>query len=220
MSSASLYDFNPRATGHYEARLWKAYYDRDWPLALVLVFQLLRSQFHLSPLQAVAAAYYSVRAALAWAPHVNDPQRVRALLICFYAVLRAATQSQFNPVAAGTAELEYWTVHRRFDGHIDQPELADALSAIASVVYTLPRASAYPAGVARARACDLVDAITGGRQAPTRDAWAAVEHALQEAYSLLRREVVSRRPAACATGRERMTVSHMTREIVERRDHA
>jgi len=41
MSKATLYDFNPRNTGLYEAHLWKAYYDRDWPLALLPVYRML-----------------------------------------------------------------------------------------------------------------------------------------------------------------------------------
>ncbi len=93
-----LYDFNPRNMGLYEANVWKAYYDRDWPLALALVYRMLRSQFNLRPLQGVFATYYSVRAAVAWTPRDHDPEKVRALLRRFYGVLRAATG---NPDVSG-----------------------------------------------------------------------------------------------------------------------
>ena len=86
-------------------------------------------------------------------------------------------------------------MHRRLDGQTDRPELREALTQLAAVVYNLPVARARPAGAARAHACDLVDAITAGRQAPTREAWAAVETALREAYSRLREEVTSQHQA-------------------------
>jgi hypothetical protein len=191
----SLYDFNPRNTGLLEAQLWKAYYERNWPLALFLVFRLLHSQFNLSALQAAQATYYSVRAALVWAPRVNDPERVRALLTRFYTVLRDATGGHFDPAAAGAAEFEYWAVHRRLDGQTDQSELREALTRVAAEVYNLPVARARLLGAARAHACDLVDAITAGHQAPTREAWAGVATALREAYSRLREEATSRHQA-------------------------
>lgn len=185
MSKATLYDFNPRNTGLYEARLWKAYYDRDWPLALLLVYRMLRSQFNLSPPRAAMATYYTIRAAIAWAPRDNSPEEARALLRRFYAVLRNATGATFDPNAAGDAELEYWAVHRRFDGEKGRPELIDALTHIAVIVYNLSAAEARPAGVARAHAADLVDDITAGRQAATAEAWAAIAFELRRAYSLL-----------------------------------
>jgi len=181
----SLYDFNPRNTGLYEAHVWKAYYDRDWPLALLLVYRMLRSQFNLGPLQGACATYYSVRAAVAWAPRDHDTAKVRALLRRFYGVLRNATRTPFDAAAAGDAELEYWVVHRQFDGEKGRPELIDANTRIAATVYSLSFAQARPAGVARAHAADLVDDITGGRQAPTPEAWATVAAALRSAYTLL-----------------------------------
>lgn len=133
----SLYDFNPRNTGLYEANVWKAYYDRDWLLALALVYRMLRSQFNLGPLQGVLATYYSVRAAVAWAPRDHDTEKVRALLRRFYDVLRVATGAPFDAAAAGDAELEYWVVHRRLDGEKGRPELIDANTRIAAEVYSL-----------------------------------------------------------------------------------
>ncbi len=181
----SLYDFNPRNTGLYEAHVWKAYYDRDWPLALLLVYRMLRSQFNLGPLHGARATYYSVRAAVAWAPRDHDTTKVRALLRRFYGVLRHATGAPFDAATAGDAELDYWVVHRQFDGEKGRPELIDANTRIAATVYSLSFAQARPAGVARAHAADLVDDITGGRQAPTPEAWATVAAALRSAYTLL-----------------------------------
>lgn len=188
MKRGSLYGFNPRNTGLYEARLWKAYYDRRWPTALLLLFRLLRSQFSLDALSAARAAFWGILAAVAWAPRTNDRARVQRFLTRFYAVLRDATNAPFDPSAAGAAEFNYWVVHRELDGQTGRPELADALTRIAVVVYNLPAAGVHAAGVARAEACDLVDAITAGQQLSTRSAWSAIEEALRRAYTILRDE--------------------------------
>ncbi len=100
-------------------------------------------------------------------------------------VLRAATDAPFDADAAGDAELEYWVVHRRFDGEKGRPELIDANTRIAAEVYSLPFTQAQPAGVARSHAADLVDDITAGRQEPTAEAWATIAAELRRAYSLL-----------------------------------
>jgi hypothetical protein len=64
MNQASLSTFNPRNTGLYEALVWKAYYDRRWQLALLLLFRMLRSQFSLTPMQALWAASWATVAGL------------------------------------------------------------------------------------------------------------------------------------------------------------
>lgn len=186
MRKGTLYDFNQRNTGLYEARLWKAYYDRRWPLVLALLLRLLRSQFYLGPLYALRAAYWYLRAAVIFAPPDHDDAAVRRLLQRCYAVLRAGSDGRFDPDAAGAAEHDYWVVHRRLAGHKDSSELITALTALAAEVYGLSMEQARPSAVERARACDLVDDITGGRQAPTHAAWAAIEETLRRSYTLLR----------------------------------
>jgi hypothetical protein len=98
------------------------------------------------------------------------------LLARFYRGLRTATAA---------AELHYWTVHRTLAGQVGAPELENALAGIVTAIYHLPRQRAMPSAIARARACDLVDAITGGRKSPTAEHWRAVVAALQDAYGLL-----------------------------------
>lgn len=186
MNKGSLYDFNARNTGLYEARLWKAYYDRRWLLALSLLFRLLRSQFNLGLAYALRATYWGIRAAIVFAPKEHDDEAVRHLLRRFYAVVHAGCAGRFDPHAAGDAELDYWVVHRRLAGQQGTPALVRSLAVLTARVYDLPLERAEPAAVERARACDLVDDITGGQQAPTRDAWAAVEIALCRSYTLLR----------------------------------
>lgn len=193
-----LYRFSARNTGLYEAQLWKAYYSHRWLAALVYLYRVLHSQFSLDAFSAAQAALWGIRAALAWKPRDNDPERVRQALVRFYSVLQEATGGSFDPRAAGKAEFTYWVVHRELDGQPGSPQLADALAAIAAAVYGLPMERAHPAGWARARACDLVDAITAGVRPATPEAWAEVENSLREAYSLVQVEIAaeSRSPAS------------------------
>jgi hypothetical protein len=181
----SLYNFSPRNTALYEARLWQAYYDHDWPRSMFLLFRLLRSQFGLSVPQALREAYLGILAGLIWKPVDHDTARVGRLLVRFYRGVRRATKADFDPAAAGAAELDYWVIHRELSGRDDSPELVESLARISIAVYGLTRECAVPAAIPRAHACDLVDAITAGRSPATAENWAAITASLRQAYSLL-----------------------------------
>jgi hypothetical protein len=185
MAVEALCAFNPRNTGLYEAEVWRAYYDRKWIKTLALSFQLLRSQFSLKPPAAARATFLAVRAAKAWAPVDHDRSAVGAMLDRFYEVLRRGTGADFDPHAAGAAELEYWAVHRDLSGQPGTAELIASLAAISVQVYGLTFEEARPAAVARARACDLVDEITAKKVAPTEERWSAIRETLYESYRLL-----------------------------------
>jgi len=103
-------------------------------------------------------------------------------------VLRDTTSSDFNPDAAGDAELEYWVVHRRFDGEKGRPELIDALTRIAVIVYGLSAAEARPAGAARAHAAD-----TWSTTSPS------VVRRLQPKHGQLSRSSCAARTVSCMT---------------------
>jgi hypothetical protein len=187
----SLYTFNPRNTGLYEARLWKAYYDCKWAQALVLLFRLMRSQFGLSPLDAARATIWGIRASIIFAPAEHDEKAVLQALERFYIVVRSGSDGRFEPRAAAAAELDYWIVHRRLAGQKGTAGLKDSLAGLAACVYGLSPAQTHPSAALRAHACDLVDDITGGRQAPTHAAWSAIEDTLRRSYTLLRLELES-----------------------------
>lgn len=182
---ASLYSFSPRNTALYEARLWEAYYDRQWFRSLLLLFRLLRSQFGLSVPQALRGASWGILAALIWKPADHDTARVGRLLSRFYQGVQQATRGDFDPAVAAAAELEYWAIHRELAGQDGSPALVDALARITMAVYGLSRECAIAAAIPRARACDLVDAITAGREAASAERWAAIAASLFQAYDLL-----------------------------------
>jgi hypothetical protein len=185
MQRGSLTAFSPRNTGLFEARLWQAYYDHNWPLALLLLYRLMRSQFGLTITQALQATSWGILAAIVWMPVNHNSARVRRLLTRFYRVVREATEAGFDPEAAGAAELHYWAVHRNLSGQRGSPELVAALAGVATALYGLEHEQALPSAVERAHACDLVDAITAGEQASTPDAWASIAASLRRSYTLL-----------------------------------
>jgi hypothetical protein len=181
----SLYDFSPRNTALYEARLWQAYYDHNWPRSLALLFRLLRSQFGLSVPRALRGAYWGILAGVIWKPVDHDTARVGRLLVRFYREVRRTGGADFDPAAVGAAELDYWVIHRALSGQDGSPELVEALAGITTAMYGLTRECAVAAAIPRAHACDLVDAITAGHQPPTVENWAAITGSLRQAYSLL-----------------------------------
>jgi hypothetical protein len=189
----SLYSFSPRNTALYEARLWQAYYDHDRPRSMFLLFRLLRSQFGLSAPRALREAYWGILAGLIWKPVDHDTARVGRLLVRFYRGVRRATRADFDPAAAGAAELDYWVIHRELSGQEGSPELVEALARITMAVYGLTRECAVSAAVPRAHACDLVDAITAGHSPATAENWEAITASLRQAYGVLHAALQDRR---------------------------
>src|SRR5690349_3928611 len=102
---------NPERLAYLEAAIWRSYYDRRWLRVLGLTLQLVHEQFHLSWPRAVQAAYYTTRAALAWAPLEHDLQKVRRYLERFYRATHAK-----DPAGVAELELRYWVVHRDLSG--------------------------------------------------------------------------------------------------------
>ncbi len=197
----SLFAFNPRNTGLFEAQLWRAYYDRNWPRALVLLFRLVRSQFDLSVVDALRAMRLGIQAAIVFAPVEHDDAAVRALLDRFYRVVARATGNTFEPQQVAEAEFNYWDVHRRLAGRPGSQALIDALAAIQTAVYGLSAADGQTAAAERALACDLVDDITGKRVAPTRERWLEIARTLQRSYTHLREAIRQERPPGLAIRR-------------------
>jgi hypothetical protein len=155
----------------------------------LFLYRLVRSQLGLPPLAALRAVRHGAKAAVAFAPARNDPETARLELRRFYAIARQATGLPFDPAAAGDAELEYWVVHRQIVGHTDRARLVEVLARIPAAIYAVPVELLMPSATERERAVDLVDRITGGRQASTDDAWQEIAATLGRSHRLLQEAV-------------------------------
>jgi len=180
--------FDPIRLAYLETAIWRAYYDRAWPLVLGLTVQLAHEQFGLSWPRSIQAAYYTTRASIVWAPVRHDVDAVGWWLERFYTLAREHGRGfSFDPKRVADLELRYWIVHRDLAG---QPEsakgpLEDSLAELHSALFGLPLEACRASGVARARAADAVDLITGHRSTDVDLDWARVERHLRDAYTSL-----------------------------------
>src|SRR5207244_736703 len=104
--------FDPERMAYLETEGWRAYYDRKWLRAFLLLATLCREQFRLTYLSSLRAAYFATRASLAFAPRRNRPGLARAYLLKFYRLARPALDLDFDPERVADLELRYWVVHR------------------------------------------------------------------------------------------------------------
>jgi hypothetical protein len=124
----------------------------------------------------------------------NDPNRARACMRRFYALVKLTYGEPASPAKAAELEVDWWRVHREGQ-HRDHPhpiddaapaeELVQSLTRLYCYLYREPEAALRPAAVHRARAMDLSDEwIRQGHRPDSR--LLPLEHAaLVRAYAAL-----------------------------------
>jgi hypothetical protein len=180
----SLRDFDPHAVARLETDMWRSYYDHH---SLALFFELTRllhSQYHLSVTRSFLAAYHAAHAAVVFQPGKNRQDYERALpdIDAYWSLIRAGSESPFNPHRVAQLELEWWIVHRQ-RARRQSGDLVESLAALQAEIYRLPIALFKEHAQARADAMTLCDQRTASNGATDAD-WIGI-------YNLLDRSWVS-----------------------------
>ncbi|HEY1237058.1 MAG TPA: hypothetical protein VGE91_01890 [Solirubrobacterales bacterium] len=148
--------FDPVRVGELECTAWVAYYRRRWPAFLRAAFGLTRESFGLSWAATLRGGWWVLRANQVWAPYPdNEPDRARSYMRRFYELVRDHSGEDIDPTEAARLEVEWWRAHRELqhDGdRIDDRELVEALAALYSYVYSVPRDAVLVAAEERALA--------------------------------------------------------------------
>ena len=136
--------FDPVRVGALECDAWVAYYRRRWPAFLRAAFGLTRESFGLSRPATLRGGWWVLRANQVWAPYPdNDPDGARGYMERFYRLVVDRSGEDFDSVEAARLEVEWWRAHRELqhdeDGEGDGHKLVDALTALYSYVYSVPR---------------------------------------------------------------------------------
>lgn len=172
----AAFKFDPDRIAAAEARMWKAYYDRNIQQVGFELIEVLLEQFHLSFPDALAVAADLSSAALAFQSTRGDyPTQVLPGLKSAYGRLKDLTQDTWDAEAAARAELGWW-VKRRTPGHNNPEEVGRSIAHLYKILYGKSNKDIERAGLLRARAASLRD--TG------RD-WPKVQSLLQESYRSL-----------------------------------
>jgi hypothetical protein len=184
--------FDPDRIAYFETAGWRAYYDRAWLKLLKLIVQLSQQQFNIPFPLSLLAAYYIVRASLAWVPLDHDEALVRRYYERFYRLARRFSGLRFDPARVGALELRYTDDHRRLVGNPDKTAFLQTMSELHAALFGLDLEAARESARWRVEACNVVDTITGQTSSdPERD-WRLVEEHLRRCY----RDVVARMGSA------------------------
>jgi len=185
--------FDPVRLGSYEAEAWVAYYQRRWGTFLRASLGPVREGFGLPWPATLRGAWYVLRANQAWAPYPdNDPNRARAYMRRFYALVTRHHGETFDLDEAARREVEWWRVHRDLQHESvehGQDDLTAALAILYAHVYGVPADRVRAAAAHRAEAMKISDAWVEAGSDATSPAIAAERDELVKGYALLRAAV-------------------------------
>jgi len=156
-----LRSFDPRKLGDLEYKAWVGYYLRDWRQVLSASVGLVRAGFGMDWIRTLHGAWLVLRANQVWAPYPdNDPDKARALMRRFYALVKLSHGKPANPAKAAELEVDWWRAHREKQHRVgpgDDDDLVESLTRLYCYLYGEPEAEVRPAAVHRAHAMDLSD---------------------------------------------------------------
>lgn len=183
--------FDPRAVGHAEMQMWRAYYERT-PLQLSTGLVLNASwDFGFSPYDSARLGYQAGMAARTFQRSHSRAEAEAALpaLQHYYEILRLATHGSFDPAHAAALELEWWQLRREY---AYPEEYAPAVGAAAAYLYGVNPAAVHDYAALRADAMHLRDSHSRDM---TDAEWTQIEALLVRAYTSLRDNVRPQPPS-------------------------
>lgn len=108
-----LRTFDPVRLADLEYRAWVGYYLRRWPQVLIASVGLVQAGFGMDWYLTLHGAWLVLRANQLWAPYPgNDPNRARACMRRFYALVKLTYGEPASPAKAAELEVDWWRVHR------------------------------------------------------------------------------------------------------------
>ncbi len=155
-----LRSFDPVRLADLEYRAWVGYYLRNWPQVLMASFGLVRMGFGMDWYRTLHGAWLALRAIQLWAPFPdNHPNRARAYMRRFYALVRLTYGEPVNPARAAELEVDWWRVHReaQYGLGASHDDLVESITRLYCYLYGEPEAELRPAAMHRAKAMELSD---------------------------------------------------------------
>jgi hypothetical protein len=192
------FHFNPDRIAYFEAHGWRAYYDRDWGLLLRLLIGMNQEQFRIPFPLSILAAYYVVRASIAWVPVDHDEATVRAYYEKFYRMAARYSGLRFDPVRVGELELRYNDDHRRLVGQADKTPFIETMVQLHSTTFGIAPEQARESAELRVLANNTVDKITGKTSTDVEGDWRRLEEYLRQCYRSIDQALAARKAATPA----------------------
>ena len=184
-------EFDPDEVARLETAMWRSYYEKQRVRLFNQMTELLRSQYHMTPVKSNLVAYYAANAAFVFKEGKERSDYEKALpdLIKFYSAVRKMSDIPFDVDRAAQLELEWWIIHRQRAQHAPG-DLDRALAALQAELYRVPVDRVMEHGRLRAEAMTIRDTkaeTTGG----TEEDWAKINDLLRQSWRSLAQAVKS-----------------------------
>ena len=185
----SLREFDSDEVARLETAMWRSYYEKQRVRLFNEATELLRTQYHLTPVKSNVVAYYAANAAFVFKEGKQRSDYEKALpdLIKFYNYLHNMSDIDFDVYKVSKLELEWWIIHRERESHAPG-DLARALAELQAAIYDLPVERVMEHGRLRAEAMTIRD--TKAEQGGVTEAdWAKINDLLRQSWGSLAQAV-------------------------------
>lgn len=187
----NLREFDPDEVARLETAMWRSYYEKQRVSLFNQMTELLRKQYHMTPVKSNVVAYYAANAAFVFKEGKQRSDYEKALpdLIKFYSYIHNMSDIDFDVYKVSKLELEWWIIHRQRAEHAPG-DLDRALAELQAAIYNVPVERLMEHGRLRAEAMTIRDtkAEQGG---VTEEDWARINELLRQSWRSLAQAVKS-----------------------------
>jgi hypothetical protein len=180
-----LREFDSDEVARLETAMWRSYYEKQRVRLFNEATELLRTQYHMTPVKSNLVAYYAANAAFVFkeGKQRSDCEKALPDLIKFYSYLHNMSDIDFDVYKVAKLELEWWIVHRERAKHAPG-DLDRALAELQSAIYNVPVEKLMEHGRLRAEAMTIRD--TKAEQGGVTEAdWARINELLRQSWRSL-----------------------------------
>src|SRR5207249_2578359 len=178
-------EFDPDEVAHLETAMWRSYYEKQRVRLFNQMTELLRTQYHMTPVKSNLVAYYAANAAFVFKEGKQRSDYEKALpdLIKFYNYIHNMSDINFDVYKVSKLELEWWIIHRQRAQHAPG-DLERALADLQAAIYNVPVERLMEHGRLRAQAMTIRD--TKAEQGGVTEAdWARINELLRGSWRSL-----------------------------------
>ena len=182
---AKLREFDSNEVARLETAMWRSYYEKQRVRLFNEATELLRTQYHMTPVKSNLVAYYAANAAFVFKEGKQRSDYEKALpdLIKFYSYLHNMSDIDFDVYKVAKLELEWWIIHRERAKHAPG-DLDRALAELQSAIYNVPVEKLMEHGRLRAEAMTIRD-TKAERGGVTEADWARINELLRQSWRSL-----------------------------------
>jgi hypothetical protein len=186
-----LREFDPDEVARLETAMWRSYYEKQRVRLFNEATELLRTQYHMTPVKSNVVAYYAANAAFVFKEGKQRSDYEKALpdLIKFYSALHSMSDIDFDVSRVSKLELEWWIIHRERAKH-PPGDLDRALAELQAAIYNVPVERLMEHGRLRAEGMTIRD-MKSEQGGVTEADWARINELLRKSWRSLAQAVKS-----------------------------